>query len=345
MPWNRGTQRTLQDKRNISSSLIRHYSRHTPYIRTRNLNRYPEPYNYERKINCLSERIKESSMSIKNRSKLLEYRDFLSITTKPGYVYNTIRTIYTETEPEGPPFCSMREKEWMNVYRKVMLKRNSERTKHDKMHRIRLFITWLNKGNRPKFLDKMKVRVKNKAEKYVSLEDVKRFLEACESDEEKTFFATLWEGGFAVCELLKARRKDITIRKDVIEIYVESKNRDRTTPILRQRGRMFPLGAYRLLAKHLRRQRLKPDDRIWSMVAYNQAQYRCNKIKKKIGLYQMHTHSFRKARATYNDEAGMSYAQNCVFGGWEIGSRTLQHYILTSGRTLIPSLKKLNENA
>ena len=340
--WLTGRSRTLNERRRISEGLKRHYSEHTPFVRVRNSLDYADPYNYGRKLAALGKHIWIARIPAGNKRKLLEFQDELQLTTKPGYVYHTIRTLFCLFSDYKKPFKTLSEADTNHIYRRVQESGLSDYTKSDKVHKIKLFIKWLHNGKAPTWLVKLKTRKKPKAGKYVSLEDVKAFLEACESDEERAFFSLLWEGGFAVCELLNIRRKDVTVRPGCLEIYVESKERDRTTPILGKRGRMFPLGAYGLFLKHLGRLKLEQEDRIWSMVAYNQVQYRVRKIKRKVGIYHLRTHSFRKSRATYNDEHGMSYAQNCVFGGWHIGSRTLQHYILTSGRTLIPTLQELN---
>ena len=340
--WQTGRPRTLYERRRISEGLKKHYSEYTPFVRVRNHLEYQDPYNYERKIASLLKHIEVAKIPTCNKKKLLEFQEELRLTTKPGYVYHTVRTLFCMLSDYKKSFRGFSEAEANYVYRVVQRSGLSDYTKSDRIHKLKLFIKWLHNGKAPGWFGKLKTRKKPKTEKYVSLEDVKSFLGVCESDEERAFFSLLWEGGFAVCELLNVRRKDVTVRPECLEIYVESKGRDRSTPILRRKGKMFPLGGYKCFLKHLGRLNLEPEDRIWSMVAYNQVQYRVRKIKGKVDLYHLRTHSFRKSRATYNDEHGMSYAQNCVFGGWHIGSRTLQHYILTSGRTLIPTLQELN---
>jgi integrase len=331
--WLVGQPRTEAEKQRIKAGLKRYYSERTKFIRTRNSLEYKDPYNYERKLAAIMKRVSDRTGTIQR------YYDDLILNYTLGYIYHTIRIISQELA--GLDLSNAGEPEIMQVYRRIMLSSLSDYTKADRVYKIKCFIRWFHGGD-PGYFRKMKVRKKKKAALTFTLEDVQRFLESCESDEEAAFFSTLWEGGFSVGELLKVRLRDLTVRKDYIEIYVESKDRNRTTPILRERGAIFPLGSFSRLVQHLENLRVDPEDRIWSLESYNQVQYRVRKIKAKARVYHIKTHSFRKSRATYNDMNGMSYAQNCVFGGWMIGSRTLQHYITTTGLTMIPRLQQLN---
>ena len=111
-------------------------------------------------------------------------------------------------------------------------------------------------------------------------------------------------------------------------------------------GHACPFGlyySYHYLIKHLKNMKLKPNDTIWSFDKYHHMQYRTHKLRQKIGKPYIHLHSFRKSRATYNDSIGMGFYNVCTFGGWKPGSRTLQHYITSTGRSMLPVINKLNQ--
>jgi integrase len=342
--WQTGVPRSLEDRAKISDGLKRLYSQPTRMVRVRNHLPYVNAYGYDRRIRYLSDRITASNMPEGNKRILKAYRKYLSMTTCPGNVYNNVRAVFKLLGKFERSFNSISEKDVMRIYSHYMGNGFSDYTKFSEMSRLKHFVKWLNGGETPKYFEKVVVRKKRRVHRNVFLDDIRKFIKGCESEEERAFFATLWEGCFSTIELLKVRMQDIIIRDGWLEIYVESKDRNRVIPILRRRGKMFPLGSYSLLRGHLENKRPGPTERIWSMEAYSQVRYRVWKIRNKIGLPHIRSHSFRKSRATYNDYIGMSTIQVAVFGGWEINSRTLNHYISTSGLNLIPKLQELNRN-
>ncbi len=344
MPWKKGKPRRLKDKIKIGRSVKEYYAKTTPTdrIRVRPLLDYSDPYNYGRKLKSLLCKVNNSAMPDYNKRKVKEYKKYIQATTSLGNTYRRVRIIFSELGKFKRQFNKLTRDDLMRVYFKIQYSDLSDYTKVTRVNDIKHFMVWLNDGRKPKYLKYMVTKKKKVAPRNFTIEEVRKFINSCESIEEKAFFSLLWEGGFSVGELLKVTPRDVVIRKDLVEIYVHSKNRDRTTPILRKEGILYPLNSSSLLIEHLKNKRPKIDETIWNVKSYNQAQYRVNKIKKKVGLSHVRLHSFRKSRATYNIENRLGFVQTCVYGGWAIGSRTLQHYITTTGRCLVPSLKKLN---
>jgi integrase len=336
--------RTPEDRKRISEALRKRYSQHTEFVRTRNKLRYKNAYSYERRIKYLLERIKESEMPDDNRKILIKYKRHLALYTVPGNVYNNIRATFRFFTDFREPFDKITENDALGLYGAFMKRDVSDYTKATEIGRLKQFLTWLNDDEPPTYLRKMKVRKKLAVFKNVSLSDVQRFLNNCESDEEKAYFAVLWEGCFSAGELLKVRHRDLNVHDGLVEIYVEGKDRNRIIPILGEKGRMFPLGSYELLLAHINKiKKPKPEDRIWSMEAYAQIRYRVYKIRNKAGLPHIKGHSFRKSRATYNVSLGMSTLQVAVFGGWSMNSSVLNHYVARSGVAMVPFLVEANK--
>jgi hypothetical protein len=269
MAWNKGVPRTEQEKRNISKGLKTLYAQPTEFVRVRNKFRYENAYRYEDRTGYVLKRINESDMPEENKRTLTGYRKHLSLYSDPGNVYNNLRVIFRFFKDFRKTFDKLTEEDALRLFSNCMKQKLSCYTQFTEIGRLKQFLTWLNNGEAPAYLKKMKVRKKLAVQKNVSLSDVQKFIDACESPEEKAFFALLWEGCFSASELLKVKHRDVNVREDMAEIYVESKDRNRIVPILREKGKMFPLGSYELLLTHLKRIRKpKPQDCIWSMEAW-----------------------------------------------------------------------------
>lgn len=343
MSWAKSRPRTLDERIRISRGVRRYYGKHTDFIRTKNKVEYKDPYNYERKMSLLVQAIQGSDMLQYNKAKLLAYRDHLLLTTGQGYAYKTLCVLRLTLEKTDKNLYNIGKKDFSRIYIEIQQSGLSSFTKADRVNTLKGFLKWVQNGKGVEYLKEFKTRKKIPVERDFTLDDVKMFIRACESDEERAFFSLLWEGGFSVGELLKVKLKDLTVKEDMVIMHVRSKDRDRNIPILRKKGRVFPLESYKHLMNHLEKMRnMELDDCIWTIEAYGQIQYRMSKIKRKVGLNHIRLHTFRKSRATYNDNIGLSFIKNCIFGGWSIGSRTLQHYILRSSLSLTTALEDLN---
>ena len=318
-------------------------------IITRSKAIYKDPYGYDRKLSSLMRQIDDSNMPIQNKRILRRYKNDISLRAKPGFVYASIRILFQMLKDTRKGLYLLKESDIKRIYRRIMKMRKdtleslSDYTKNDYFSRIKQFIKWSHGGKIPDYFSTLVVRKQLKKDKHMPLEDVKQFLQVCESPEERAFFSVLWEADLTVLELLQVRKNDITFENDIIFLSVHSKNRPREIPICKKKGKFYPLGSYHHLVGHLKNMKLKPSDTIWSFDKYHHMQYRTNKLRQKIGKPYIHLHSFRKSRATYNDSIGMGFYNVCTFGGWKPGSRTLQHYITSTGRSMLPVIEELNQ--
>lgn len=343
MSWPVGRSRTEEERKKISRGVQAYLrrSRDDKFVNVNDLKDYDGLYRHEHKTRLILAHLKRRRIPKENKTKIIKYLDYLSLTCGAGHVYQNAR-ILTNEIADISDFSD--KDEILRRYREIQLGPLSDYTKATRVNIIKGFLRWLNNGYPPSYFLKMKTRKKRICpQKNFTLDEVKRFISHCESLEEAAFFTVLWEGNFSVGELLKLRTMDITIREELIELYVEGKDRNRITPILRKKGLIYPLGSYKFLERHLENLEVRyPAGLVWSFRQYNQVQYRIMKIRQMAGLGHVRSHSFRKSRATYNIEMGLGLAETAIFGGWKVGSQCLKEYIIRSGRSMIPKLQAMN---
>lgn len=279
--------RTEEEKAKISEGVKRFYQKKTKMIRTKNPTHYEDLYNYRHSLDLVFRHIHNSNMPEYNKKIFEKFRREMLLNTGMGYVYKCVWTLFRIFEGVDKKFSQLTESDVLSIYQDIMESQLSSYTKADRVNTIKYFIKWLRDGREPRYFKRMRVKKKLVVQKPFPLEEVKRLLDFCESDEEKAFFATLWEGGFAIGELLNVRMEDVTIKPDVVEILVRSKDRDRVTPLLRKKGRLFPLGSHTYLVKHIEELEKGGKERIWTAVAYEQMRHRLSKLKKKAGLKEL----------------------------------------------------------
>lgn len=334
MGWPAGKPRSFVEKQAISNGLKKRYRRKTRFLHIKDLSDYDGFYQYDHKMLSIKKKLTNHSFG----KYILQYIRYLSLTCKSGHLYKSACILNNELS------CvkSLSQKSILKWYYEIQSRPLSNYTKACRINTVKSFLRWKNKGLPLPYFYLMKTtKIRMRPQRNFTLSEVKAFLRCTESFEELAFFALLWEGGFSVGELLKLRICDVSFRDDCVELYVESKDRNRITPILKIKGPMFPLGSYKLLKRHL--QDVK-SDMVWSFRRYNQVQYRVKKIRNLTGLYHVRSHSFRKSRATYNIEIGFGLADTAVYGGWRIGSTVLKEYIIRSGRGIVPKMKAFNES-
>lgn len=327
----KGHKQTPETRERISRS---QKSRHrklmesSPHVITRETIRWEDTHNSKRRVGQALRRAKcpELERYINERGTMVKQS---TLRKDAEYLARSLKAL--------PPPRKIRKEDLVNFLNREAARGVSQGTLNAYKGALRGFFKWLGK---PELVGWMKTNFNHcvRRDRYTSLEHIQKFIDSCESLEERAFFAVLWEGDLRTSEALALTRNDTQVFEDRILLYVQGKTGERTVPILRK-GKAFPLGSYSLLLEHVGNMK---GNRLWTMVAYNQAQYRMKKIRAKAGMPWLHLHLFRKSRFTYNNEIGVPYTHACSFGGWVPYSKVTQRYLLAHGEHLIPSFRKAN---
>ncbi len=107
-------------------------------------------------------------------------------------------------------------------------------TKRKLKQNLRSFYKWLyGKDEYPDIVKWVKVgtEVKNKLpEEMLNEEEIKKLIEVCRNQRDKTIIALLWDTGMRIGELLNLKIKDISLTENISHVRVSGKTGDRQVP-------------------------------------------------------------------------------------------------------------------
>ncbi len=159
--------------------------------------------------------------------------------------------------------------------------------------------------------------------KYITEEDLKRiFLRIAQRDSEKKkiFYYLLWKTGARVGELLLLRKRDISIKKDVVSLKLDLRAKNKPSRIIRIKDNVLAKNLLSIILS------LSDDERVFNYSYYTiAADFR--KLQKQVfNKVKYRLYDFRHTKATdlFNNE--FSYAKICNVMGWDITSDVAKRY-------------------
>jgi len=214
-----------------------------------------------------------------------------------------------------------------------------EWTKHDYKVCIKKFWKWLKKCEPDEYPEEVKW-IKTTAnngknylpEELLTMEEVKRLIDAADNLRDKTLIMTLYESAARAAELLTLKVKHVTFDKDGVVLRLEGKTGSR-------RVRCVMASSYlsNWLQNHPNH---KPDYPLWpskyknsgAAMKYGALNKILKDIAEKAGVTKpVRPHAFRHARLTALSKK-LSDSQLKQFAGWTQGSEMASVYVHLSGK-------------
>jgi integrase/recombinase XerD len=175
--------------------------------------------------------------------------------------------------------------------------------------------------------------------------DVKKLIDSCKNQRDKTIIALLWDTGMRVGELLNLKVKDVTLSDSLSHVIVSGKTGDRRVPLV---------FAVPYLAGYLNdfRKNAKQEDSLFIVIDrstptnrpmdYIHVRKLLSDLKARSNLEKkLHAHLFRHSRATYYANT-LTEQQAKMFFGWSGGSTMVARYTHLSGRDIDNAVLKAN---
>ena len=199
---------------------------------------------------------------------------------------------------------------------------------------LRAFYKWLyNSDNYPDIVKWVKVdrEVQNKLpEDLLSEEEVKKLIENCKNQRDKTIIALLWDTGMRVGEFLGLRIKDITLTKTICHVKVYGKTGGRQVPLT------FSVPYLVNYFNHFRGN-ARPEDPLFttlehstvsnSPMDYPHVSKLLHDLKERTNFpKRLYPHLFRHSRATHYANF-LTEAQAKVFFGWAGANAMMARYV------------------
>ncbi len=214
---------------------------------------------------------------------------------------------------------------------------------------LRAFYKWLyNSDNYPDIVKWVKVdrEVQNKLpEDLLSEEEVKKLIEDCKNQRDKTIIALLWDIGMRIGEFLGLRIKDITLAKTISHVKVYGKTGGRQVPLT------FSV-PYLVNYFNNFRGNARPEDPLFTTLEHNTVSNthidypRVSKLlhdlKERTNFpKRLYPHLFRHSRATHYANF-LTESQAKVFFGWTGASSMMARYVHLGGRDIDNAVFRAN---
>jgi integrase/recombinase XerD len=307
----------------------------------------PDAHNYQRRIDCFFEKLKNNRAIHEEDKKLLEkYRDYLAsegITLGRNGKY--LSDLRKASELLGKRYQEANEQD---IRRIVSIYESNERyspwSKRDFKVALRKFYTWLRRTKEyPPEVAWIKVytRIRNAraAEDMLTEEEVKRLIDFAGKGQWKTFIATLYESGCRIGELICLKINQVKFDDLGAQLFVTGKTGF-------QRVRVVACVPYLLEWMNEHPLKNEPEAYLWlsdrmGPLTYNGITRMLRLVSKKAGIIKkMNPHNFRHSRATYLANH-LTEAQMKEHFGWVQDSDMASIYVHLSGHDVDNALLKV----
>jgi len=306
-------------------------------------------YGYEKKIENVLRRIKESSIDDDSKEKILEFYDEL---LAQGYskarILKYLDTLCRIAVMLGKSFVEANKDDIACFVRKIEAKDYSEWTKHDYKVILKLFYRWLRGAEEyPEEVRWIKPRVKNNnllPDGLLTEEEVKGLAEAAGNPRDRALVLVLYESGCRVGEILSLSIKNVQFDEYGAQLIVSGKTGSRRVRIIFSAPR---------LAQWIENHPLRndPDAPLWvslgtrdrnEALTYGAAKSVIKDLASKASIRKrIYPHLFRHSRATYLANH-LTEAQMKHMFGWVQSSKMAGTYVHLSGRDVDKPLLKLS---
>lgn len=303
--------------------------------------------NYERRLESIIGKIRQSSVSEKDKKLIFGFMDecFIQGLSK-GRVIKYLYYLVKLSEWLSVPFEKAEKENIKDLVGKIERSHYSDATKMELKICIKKFYRWLNDSEDDPPTTKWiksctkKMAIAKLPEEMITEDEVARLINAASSPRDRAFISTLYESGCRISEILFLRFKNIKFDEHGAVLLVPYYTKTGT-----RRIRLVSSVAY--LADWINRHPVKndPDYHVWitsvgKTLDYNSIRRMLKKAGEKAGVKKrLNPHNFRHSRATFFANH-LTEAQMKEYFGWTQGSKMASIYVHLSGRDVDEAVLK-----
>ena len=252
--------------------------------------------------------------------------------------YSTLRLLAERFKPFEKTFVELTKEDLIAIAAKIERTKLKAWTKRDYKLFLKLLYKYL--GRDVDFIKPKDPGNKLIPDDLITIADVKRMIDAAQTDRDKAFIACLYDGSFRISELGSAVIKDVNFDEYGARLMVNGKTGMRNTRLIFS----VPYLSRWLEVHPLRKNREAP---LWIMLdkhiqmTYNALHRQLRRIAERAGVqHKVNPHNFRHSRATHLAQH-LSESLLCEYMGLTQGSKMVRTYVHLSGHDLDKSLLKL----
>lgn len=307
-----------------------------------------EVYCYNRNIERILNRIKNSRICRENKQKILEfYNECILRGYSKARIIIYLVNLEKIAKDLGKPFSAAKKGDIIRLITELEQRNYSEWTRKDYKVVLRMFYKWLRNEDYPEEVSWIKVRGSHShklPEELLTPEEVNKLIESADHLRDKAFISTLYESGCRIGELLCLQIKHVQFDNFGAVLLVNGKTGQRRVRVIASEPR---------LRQWIENHPLKnnPNAPLWITIGTN-SRYRVwrygtvreviKRITRKAGIKKrVYPHLFRHSRATHLANH-LTESQMKQYFGWVQGSDMASVYVHLSGRDVDNALLRLN---
>lgn len=308
-----------------------------------------EVYGYNRRIESLLNRIRNSNIDNESRERILEfYRECIIRGYSKARIIKYLDTLKGIYKFLGKPFSEAKKDDIAEFLRKIEERNYSEWTKRDYKIIIRIFYKWLRKTEdypeEVRWIRKNNGSKMKLPEELLTVDEIRKMVDAADNLRDKAFVLVLYESGCRIGEILSLQLKHVQIDVYGAVLLVNGKTGQRRVRIILSAPKLNQWVENHPLKEN-------PDAPLWVTIGtssrntvwtYGTAKDVLRKLARKAGIKKrVYPHLFRHSRATHLANH-LTEAQMKQYFGWVQGSDMASVYVHLSGRDVDNALFKLN---
>lgn len=307
-----------------------------------------EIYNYNRRIETILERIRNSEIDKKNKDAILEfYKDCLSRGLSKARAFKYLYTLENLAKLLAIPFEKATRENISELVTKIEEQDYADWTKHDYKVILKVFYRFLKKTDEyPAEVKWIKATIRNHnllPDEVLTEDDVKKLVECATNIRDKAFILVLYESGCRIGEILSLRIRNVQFDGYGAILIVSGKTGDRRVRIIASAPKMSAWLEHHPLRENI-------DAPLWvtigtrtknDILSYGAAKAMLKDVAEKAGIKKrVYPHLFRHSRATFLANF-LTEAQLKQHFGWVQSSSMASTYVHLSGRDVDNALLKL----
>lgn len=305
-------------------------------------------YNYERILERVFVKIKDSSIDEESKANILEFlRDCTVQGLSKPRVIKYGEMLGQCAKLFGKPFSQVIKDDMFSFVQEIEERNYSDWTKRDYKIVIKRFFKWLRKSeDYPEEVRWIKAKIRKNnmlPEELLTEDEVKKMAEAASNPRDRALVLVLYESGCRIGEILSLKIKNVQFDDHGAQLIVNGKTGSRRVRILFSQAELASWINIHPLRNDL-------DAPLWITLGTNSRNsilnYRtaCEILKetaKRAGIKKrIYPHLFRHSRATFLANH-LTEAQMKQYFGWVQGSNMAATYVHLSGRDVDSALLKL----
>lgn len=308
-------------------------------------------YEYDKELERTLAALDKKGMSQSEKERMLSFKDhlFMAGLSKPR-VIRYMQMLPSVARMIGKDLSDVNKQDVEHFVATLQQSSYSPWTKQMYKIMLRKYLTWINNGKVPEFLEWMKCKVSKSEIKLpgegdlITEEEVSRAIDLCDNLRDKCMLSLLYESGCRIGEIASLRLGNVIFDDYGVVLNVIGKTGSRKIRLVKSTSLLRML----IEAHPVKNNSASP---LWYNIGtsnhgkpmrYESYNMRIRRIFLRAGIHKRcNPHMFRHSRATYMANHLTEFQMNQYFG-WQQGSNMPSTYVHLSGRDVDGAVLAMN---